>query len=171
MKVFGEERINTYFSNSQTAPAVAALSGGGYVVTWASTGQDGSGDGIYSQRLDANGVGIGLEFQVNTTSDNTQTDPAIAGLSDGGFLIVWTDYRRDESSYGVFAQRYDAGAVPQGVEFQINTYTAYDQGPASIDSYNGGFVVTWYSHFQDGSGYGVYNQRYDNLGNKVGVET
>ncbi len=155
MKVFGEERINTYYANSQSAPAVGSLSGGGYVVTWASTGQDGSGDGIYAQRMDANGIAVGPEFRVNSTTSNTQTDPAVTGLSDGGFLVVWTDYAADGSSYGVFAQRYNASAVAQGSQFKVNTYTPNDQGQPSIAAYNGGFVVTWYSHGQDGDGDGV----------------
>jgi len=158
MKVFGEERLNTYFSNNQCAPAIGSLSGGGYVVAWVSDGQDGSVDGLYAQRLDANGVGIGAEFRVNTTTGNYQNDPALVGLSNGGFLIVWADNVADGSSWGVFGQRYDATGVAQGNEFRINSYTANDQGQPSIAAYDGGFVVTWYSNGEDGSGYGVYSQ-------------
>jgi len=170
MKVFGEERLNTYFSNNQSAPAVGSLSGGGYVVAWVSDGQDGSVDGIYAQRLDANGVGIGAEFRVNSTTGNYQNDPAVVGLSNGGFLIVWADNVADGSSWGVFGQRYDAEGVAQGMEFRINTYSADPQAQPGIAAYDGGFVVTWYSHGEDGSGGGVYSQRYDNTGAPVGTE-
>jgi len=37
-----EFRVNTYTSNAQSNPSVTALSGGGFVVTWMSYGQDGS---------------------------------------------------------------------------------------------------------------------------------
>ena len=45
---------------------MAALAGGGFVVTWTSDGQDGSGYGIYGQRYAADGTAVGSEFRVNT---------------------------------------------------------------------------------------------------------
>jgi hypothetical protein len=170
MKVFGEDRINTYFSNSQSAPVIAALSGGGHVVAWVSSGQDGSVDGIYAQRLDANGIGVGPEFRVNTTLGNDQTDPAIAALSDGGFVVVWSDDGgADGSGWGVFAQRFDAAGVAQGAQFKINSTTSSTQYQPSVAAYNGGFVVTWSNHANDvdTNGYGVFGTRYDNAGNLV----
>jgi hypothetical protein len=53
-----ETRVNTTTASEQVQPTVAALSDGGYVVTWMSgtwapaSGQDGSGYGIYAQRYD-----------------------------------------------------------------------------------------------------------------------
>ena len=43
-------QVNNYTSNTQTGPSVAGLSGGGFVATWQSYGQDGSNYGIYGQR-------------------------------------------------------------------------------------------------------------------------
>jgi hypothetical protein len=170
MKVFGEERVNSYVSNSQSAPAVAALTGGGYVTTWVSNGQDGSVEGIFAQRMDVNGVAIGPEFRVNTTTGSNQTDPRIAALSDGGFVIVWADDGgTDGSGWGVFAQRYDAAGVPQGAEFRINTTTYSTQYEPSVAAYTGGFVVTWANAAGnvDTSSYGVFGTRFDNAGNVV----
>ena len=48
-----------------------------------------------------------------------------------------------------------------GTEFQINTYTSSAQWNSSVTGLaDGGFVVTWQSSEQDGSGWGVYGQRY-----------
>lgn len=55
-----ETQVNTYTTASQAHPAVAALAGGGYVITWQSYNQDGSGNGIYAQRYDAGGVAQGV---------------------------------------------------------------------------------------------------------------
>ena len=44
---------------------MAALADGGFVVTWTSDGQDGSGYGIYGQRYAADGTAVGSEFRVN----------------------------------------------------------------------------------------------------------
>ena len=57
-------------------------------------------------------------------------------------------------------------------ETLVNTFTANDQTmPAIAVLADGGWVVAWASDLQDGSGYGVYFQRYDKDGAAVGVET
>ena len=63
-----------------------------------------------------------------------------------------------------------AGA-PAGGEFQVNTTTASSQGFPSVamDS-AGNFVVVWESFGQDGSGSGVYAQRYNAAGVAQGSE-
>ncbi|MDD3329513.1 MAG: hypothetical protein PHW25_20735, partial [Zoogloea sp.] len=166
--VYGEERVNAYTVDYQYAPSVSPLAGGGYVVVWTSREQDGSNDGIYAQRFTASGVPIGPEFRVNTTTANYQLEPKVTGLSDGSFAVVWTDRSgADGSSYGVYMQRVSAAGQLLGSQQKVNTFTANDQGQPSIAAYTGGYVVTWYSNGQDGSGYGVYAQRFDNAGNPV----
>jgi len=75
----GELQVNTYTNNAQFYSAVAALVGGGYVVTWSSDGQDGSGWGVYGQRYDASGAASGGEFQVNNYTPNHQIYSSVAG--------------------------------------------------------------------------------------------
>ncbi|MSR12984.1 MAG: hypothetical protein EXR86_00135 [Gammaproteobacteria bacterium] len=168
--VYNEDQVNTYFNSNQYDPAVAALSGGGYVVTWISQVQDPDGSyGIYAQRFTVSGIATGPEFRVNSTAGGTQYLPTITGRSNGGFVITWTDQvANDGSSYGVYAQAYDANALPQGSQFRVNTITASTQYEPAISAYNGGFIVTW-SSFQDAasSSYGIYAQRYTNAGVQV----
>jgi Ca2+-binding RTX toxin-like protein len=60
-----------------------------------------------------------------------------------------------------------------GAEFRVNTYTTSSQETPTIAALaGGGFVVAWSSNGQDGSffGGGIYGQRYDATGNKVGTE-
>jgi len=54
------------------------------------------------------------------------------------------------------------------VEFLVNTNIAYDQREPSVamDS-DGNFVITWMSWEQDGSGFGIFAQRFDKDGNKI----
>lgn len=55
----------------------------------------------------------------------------------------------------------EAQAARLGPEFRINSYTASAQSYPSVATLtDGGFVVTWQSNGQDGSGYGIYGQRY-----------
>src|SRR5262249_22584628 len=75
------------------------------------------------------------------------------------------------SGWGVFAQRFDSTGAQVGSEFQVNTTTASDQfhSTVAVDGM-GAFVITWTSQNQDGSGYGVYGQRYDASGAPLGGE-
>ena len=147
-----------------------ALSDGGYVVTWTSIPQDGSGHGIYAQRYDASGNTVGSETRVNTTTAGPQYQSPVAALSDGGYVVTWGSPSQDGSGWGVYAQRYDATGNTVGSETHVNTTTAGDELPVRVAALSdGGYVVTW--RVQDGSGDGVYAQRYDASGNTVGSET
>ena len=73
----------------------------------------------------------------------------------------------------VFALAGRAGwpqGAPLGPEFRVNTYTTSAQDfPAVAADAAGNFVVVW-SSFQDGSGLGVFGQRYAGSGNPLGGE-
>jgi len=166
-----EFQINTYTTNFQLTPSVTALLDGGFVVTWSSNGQDGSGDGIYGQRYNANGTTAGAEFQINTYTTSSQGSPSVTGLSDGGFVVTWSSFGQDGSLFGIYGQRYNADGTTAGAEFQINTYTTGRQFDLSVIALSdGGFVVTWQSEGQDGSFYGIYGQRYNADSTTAGAE-
>jgi hypothetical protein len=65
-----------------------------------------------------------------------------------------------------------------GAEFQVNTYTLYQQcNPSVARLSNGGFVVAWTSGLstapelsQDGNGYGIFGQMYHANGTRDGNE-
>ena len=82
-----EFQINSTTSDTQRDPSVTELSTGGYVVTWTSNNQDGSGLGVYGQRYGVNGEALGDEFQINTEAEGTQERSSAIGLSDGGFFV------------------------------------------------------------------------------------
>ena len=163
--------VNTYLSDHQLQPSVAGLSAGGFVVTWMSYVQDVGSEGIYGQRYDANGVKQGSEFQVNTYSPDIQTNPSVAALSNGGFVVTWQSNLQDGSSWGIYGRRYDASGVAQGSDLRINTYTNGEQSIPSVTGLSdGGFVVTWLSIQDDDSSYGVYGQCYNASGVAQGSE-
>jgi hypothetical protein len=165
----GEFQINTYTTGDQVGSHVAMDSVGNFTVVWASAGQDGSGWGVYGQRFNALGVAQGSEFRVNTTSAGDQEYSAIAMNGSGNFVVTWSSYGQDGSGWGVYAQRYNALGSAQGGEFQVNTYTQGDQMYPSVATDTAGdFVITWSSYGQDGSGWGVYAQRYNALGSAQG---
>ena len=123
----GEFHANTYTSSNQIYSSVTALNDGGFVVTWSSDGQDGSGYGIYGQRYAADGTPVGGEFHANTYTSNTQIYSSVTALNDGGFVVTWSSDGQDGSGYGIYGQRYAADGTPVGSEFAINQITAGDQ--------------------------------------------
>ena len=169
VKQGGEFRVNTTTTNTQNNSTVAMDADGDFVVTWSSYFQDGSNDGVYAQRYSAAGVKQGGEFRVNTTTADNQNFSTVAMDADGDFVVTWSSFRQDGSKDGVYAQRYNWVGVKQGGEFRVNTYMANDQkwSTVAMDA-DGDFVVTWSSYTQDGSGYGVYAQRYDELTDTAG---
>ena len=79
----------------------------------------------------------------------------------GNFVVTWSSFLQDGSGYGIFGQRYDATGATVGDEFQVNTFTSSNQiYPSSAIDPSGNFVVVWSSFSQDGSGYGIFGQRY-----------
>jgi hypothetical protein len=107
----------------------------------------------------------GTEQRVNTTTTDAQNNSVVMGLSDGGWVVAWQSLGQDGSDYGIYQQRYDASGVALGTETRVNLHTPYDQSHPSIAGLtNGGWVVTWQSLNQDGSGWGTYQQVYDASG-------
>jgi hypothetical protein len=113
------------------------------------------------------------EVQVNTTTFGTQSEPAACSLSNGGYVIVWRDVGTDGDQHGTYAQVYNNAGATVGSEILVNTTTTDRQIPNSDSAAglsNGDFVIVWASRNQDGSGYGVYGQRFNSSGTKQGSE-
>ncbi|MEH2045881.1 beta strand repeat-containing protein [Nostoc sp.] len=162
----GEFQVNTSTNNDQVNPTIAMDATGNFVISWQSSGQDGSGDGIYAQCYNNTGVAQGGEFQVNTYTDSFQYNPTVAMDADGDFVISWTSFNQDGSDNGIYARRYNRAGQAQGGEFQVNSDTDYDQtnSTVAIDA-DGDFVISWQSYnYIDGYGFEIYAQRYNSLG-------
>jgi hypothetical protein len=166
-----EFQVNTHTLQSQSNPAAAWSAGGSSVAVWHSENQDGHVFGVFGQRYDAGGAPAGDEFQVNEYTPNDQSYPAVAAGRDGAFAVVWEDSARDGSGRGVFGRVFNATGTPVGGDFRVNTFTAGNQGaPAVAWTGPSGFVVVWHGGGQDGSGLGVFGQRFDATGTVSGSE-
>ncbi len=164
-----EVQVNSYSTGNQGSPSIAAAPDGGFLVTWMSSNQDGSGFGIFGQLYDRRGFASGTEFQVNDYTVGNQRDQAVAS-SASSYLVVW-DSKQDGSEEGIFAQAYDTAGTPLGGEFQVNSYTTGRQTyPAVSSDGEQGFIVVWTSTDQDGSEQGLFGQRYDARADPIGSE-
>ncbi|MCU7842016.1 MAG: DUF4347 domain-containing protein, partial [Candidatus Thiodiazotropha sp. (ex Troendleina suluensis)] len=117
-------------------------------------------------------IPTGSETLVNQTTTGSQithydSGNQVASDAAGNFVVVWAD----DNSGDVYGRLYDAAGTAQGNEFRVNTYTTNTQFEAAVAMDDGGnFMVTWNSTNQDGSGYGVYAQRFDASGTTQGSE-
>ena len=177
----GEEfQVNTYTTNYQGRPWVAADADGDFVVVWQSQGSsvtDTSNLSVQGQRYASDGTALGPEFQVNTYTTNAQTIPRVASEADGDFLVVWGSNGSsgtDSSGESIQGRRYASDGTPVGSQFQVNTYTTNNQSFASVAiGPNGGFVVVWLSGGSfgtDSSGSSVQGQRFTFDGVPVGSQ-
>ncbi|WP_376958202.1 cadherin-like domain-containing protein [Azospirillum sp. A26] len=159
-KVGTEETVN---GNTGTLPrrfpSVTTLADGGWVVAWTAKGQPGDPEwGSYAQRYDAQGQKMGGEVHLNSYTADSQNNPVVTALADGGWVASWVSGNgQDGSLSGVYMQRFDASNQPVGGEVRVTTTTADHQSYATLTGLqDGGWVVVWASRFQDGSGYGAY---------------
>ncbi|MGE0638685.1 MAG: hypothetical protein AB7G12_04715 [Thermoanaerobaculia bacterium] len=166
-----EFHVNTYTTADQKGVSVAAEPGGEFAAVWWSVGQDGSAEGVYTQRYSAAGVPIGDEERVNSTTAGQQWRPAIAADAAGNFVVAWSSDGQDGDGHGVFARQIDSLGLPYGPEIPVNQFTTGEQTAPSVACGAGGdFVVVWTSAGQDGSGEGVYGRHFDADGAATGNE-
>src|SRR5262245_37723190 len=112
------------------------------------------------------------EFRINSYTSGFQHQAAIAPDGDGGFVATWTSFGQDGSEAGAFAQRFNTYGTKDGSEFRANTSTTADQNRAAVAALaEGRFVIVWSdSSGLDGSGDGVFGQRFDSGGAKLGPQ-
>lgn len=142
--------VNTTTTSTQFTPAIATLADGRFVISWADlsqTGGDLSSYAVRAQMYNADGTAFRTEFLVNTATANYQQSPAITALTNGRFVISWTDGSGtgdDLSGDAVRAQIYNADGTAFGAEFVVNTHTSGGQNNPSLAALEDGrFAVTW----------------------------
>jgi hypothetical protein len=149
----GDIQVNTYTADQQVAPAVAALPDGSAIVTWASYGENGSGNmwGVYAHRLTAAGKAIKADndgstkqFCVTQYTAYNQRKPAVATLAGGNYVIAWvSEQERSFNSVDIYARIFSPAGVPVTDEIAVNSGTSACDAPAVARLNDGGFTVVW----------------------------
>jgi hypothetical protein len=168
-----EFRINSPTTYNQLHPDVAMDASGNFVAVWDSewTGYDGHWEGVFGQRYNADGSKAGGEFLVNTITQWSQARPAVAMEADGDFIVAWQSATGTYDYEEIRFQRYAANGSTVGVETTANTYLNNPQVyPDIAIAPDGSFLIVWQSLGQDGSGYGLYGQRFAANGTPIGSE-
>lgn len=176
-----EFRVNTTTEGLQFNAQPLGLPDGRFLIAWedqSETGGDASGRSVRAQIFNADGSKSGSEFLVNTTTQSNQGNPVLASLSDGRFVIGFTDQSEtsaDTSGAVVLVQLFNADGSKTGGELQVNTTTDGWQNIIDISALEGGgFVVTFEDRSlsaDDPSGFfAARAQVFDANGIKVGPE-
>jgi hypothetical protein len=132
---------------------VASDVDGNFIVVWAEDGR-GYNQDIFGQRFDKLGRRVGDDFKINTFSYDRQWRPSITTLTDEGFLVAWESRGQDGSGEGVYGQRFNGDAVPEGSELRISESVTNDQFGVAVASVNGHYFAVWQS---DQAGMYLYN--------------
>src|SRR4029079_7226003 len=71
-----------------------------------------------------------------------------------------------------FGRRFGSDGVAQGNDFQVNSFTTgFQRNSAIASSPDGDFVAVWDSDGRDGSGFGIFGQRYGDILFEDGFES
>ena len=138
-----ERRANDTTAGDQRNMAAAQAAGGNVLIAYESPVFGKEVSEVLGRVMDANGVTVKGEFQINTYDKQGQFRPAVAGGPDR-FVAVWESVDQDGSAEGVYAQLYYADGTPLGSEFRVNTTTQdLQRHPKVAMASNGSFLVVW----------------------------
>ena len=132
-----EFQVNTYTQSSQNDPSITGLSDGGFVVTWGSDGQDGSGYGVFGQRFDANGDMVERISSTDNQPPSLPTDPMLATNEDTASSAIEfsaTDVDGDNRTYSF--SNPSTGLVTD------NNNGTYTYTPAANENGSDSFTLT-----------------------------
>lgn len=106
--------MNTYTYGDQNEPYILCLLDNTLVVAWQSLDQDGSGWGVYAQKLDHQLNKQGGEVQVHNSTQDKQYKPSITQLQDGNLIITYKSVNR--KNIEIRAQKFDKNLIKIGDE-------------------------------------------------------
>ncbi|HTR40972.1 MAG TPA: hypothetical protein VMH87_05100, partial [Pseudomonadales bacterium] len=140
-------QVNTTTTNDQQNARVALLSKGGAAFVWERG--PANHQHIYGRILNAKNVWLNTtNFVLTTYTNSFQCNPAIAALTNGNLVVVWSSYNQfaSNSQLDVYGQLLKTNGTRIGTNFLINEFTGFNQrNPAVAALNNGGFVVVWVS--------------------------
>jgi len=140
-------------------PEIAFQGGSAFVAVWGNQYGDGTDYGVRGQGFDGSGQKLGAEFPVNTYTPGMQRRPSVAAGPGGEFLVTWESL--ESGMPGIYGQQFDRSGARVGTEFAVSADTTGYRASSRASNDGFGYVVTWESESEDGSGRGVFARRED----------
>lgn len=173
-----EFRVNSYEPSSplpglnQRSPRVAALANGNFVVAWVTENIGTSSETfestnavtasaiVHCRLFNPAGAPLTTDFRASPRDNPFCSGPAVAGLAQGGFIVVWNqrDTVSAENSWDVFGRLFDAAGATNGPPVRLNVATIGDQYAPRVAALGDDALVAWTSLGQDSSFEGVYGR-------------
>lgn len=165
--------VNQITNGNQKNPQIASNANGKFVIVWSSYDRSNE-ENFYDikAKLYSGSTSISSnEILVNTFLQNSQTRPQVAMSNEGKFIVVWESWFQDGSERGIYAQMFDEFGNKNGVEFLVNSTTAFSQARPAIKYFNDDrFIISWESWNESEKGYNIFSKIFDPNGNVLKEE-
>jgi len=177
-----ETRANTFESNRQMDPSLAASPSGTMLSAWSSRRQEQGTFGVFAQLIDPLGRHIGTEFHVNQYMVGHQMRPAVAFSDDDNAWVIWNSIGQDGDGGGIFARRFgwqerdvdektERFFGPLGDEFLVNSTTKGEQSNATLAIHASGEVlITWAGEQAESGQRRIFARRFSIDGTPLGTD-
>lgn len=137
-----EFKVNKYIKGRQNNCTLIKNFEDKMFFVWEGEGK-GDSNGIFAKEFSSNGKTTIEEFKVNETVFNSQNNPSVDYLSDGGYVIVWFGNGFGDEN-GIFARIINSNGSFASNEFRINKTTKFNQtNPQVSANYDNKFLVVW----------------------------
>lgn len=187
-KIGAEFQVNQWSAYNQRNPSIAALADGGFVITWISELQRGPASvDVFVRVFDLNGLPVGPEFPVNTSTNQLCANPSVTASPEGGFVVAWgqrdngvltlgsgddigvkvsstnsviapgIETVRSDNSWDIFARGFSNSGSTSEI-VRLNTYRHGDQYGPQLGVNGQHYMAIWTSLGQDGSREGIFGQ-------------
>ncbi|WP_394887518.1 hypothetical protein ACG873_21745 [Mesorhizobium sp. AaZ16] len=157
-------------TDNQTDPAVAALSGGGFVVVYTDEFA-GSGTNTNAEFVIYNNDGsvrAGATIAGGNTASLAVSQPAVVGLTGGNFVVTWTEDVGGGDTNVKF-RVYNSAGGSVSTEFTANADPDDQDNPVLAALPNGGFALAYVDQFGgSASDTEIEVKCFDASGNQVG---
>ena len=145
---------------------VATAPTGDFVMVWLDYGTR-----LYASRFDEDANWKGDTPLIRDLPAYAASAPAVAMDADRDFVVVWAEGPWNSSPNVVLGRRFTGTGASVGPEIRVSTDGAAPKTEVDIAcTQSGSFVVVWRSDGQDGDGGGIFGQRFNSDGRRLGPE-
>ncbi len=156
-------------NGDQGSASLARLSDGGFVVVY----EDRPTAQVYGVRFNASGLPVvpsgqpngAAQFLVATNLSTEFSEPSVAGLAGGGFVVALTGSSGGPTARKVYHRLFSANGIG-GITTQTGNHPNRWQTPAALSLPNGEYVVAWQAlgEIGDPGSWSIWAQRFSSNG-------
>jgi Ca2+-binding RTX toxin-like protein len=164
----GESQVNDAITEGyQSGPAIASNASGRFFVAWNDDGYP----NVEGRVLLPSGSALGSQFFVNSTAPNLQYGPSVTALTNGNFVVTFTDTSVDPTG-DIRARIFgpDGKPIANAPDFEVvgGGGVARDGDSDVAALADGGFVVTWTRNYNGNDDFDVEHRVFNADGSARG---